>query len=548
MSQPAVQLASPPEATLSPEVFRRAEALGVTLLRLRDGGEARALTASGRVVEAIVASSLFSGALRREWSSLTAAPGTVRELWPGVRVASLRPGPGRLAVHPPVPKKLYAVLLLGPELTESEQFHGVCGEAGLDRGAAAAEAQGDSTVSAGEAHRLALTLSWMCEDDGNLHRRGGELQGLSLELADTYEELSLLYKLASSLRVKASPETVLRDACEELHQVIGFRWLALSLVNDPRLNDVSGQTICLHVGDFDPDEMDAAADALMQRYPDLHSPMIVDRAGEIALPGVESLGQNFLIIPMRLDDGVLGVMFGADRLDGDLISSVDAKLCESLAGSLTIYLENHMLYDDAHSMFLGTLHALTAAIDAKDSYTHGHSERVALLARMLAEQVGLGHQVCERVYLSGLVHDVGKIGVPEAVLCKPGRLTADEFGLIKLHPQIGANIIRDIRQMEDLVPGVLYHHEKYDGGGYPTGRAAEEIPLFGRLIGLADAFDAMSSDRTYRKAMKLEDVLAEVTRCAGTQFDPELAAAFVQMDFAPFDRLIRKHERMRRAA
>jgi HD-GYP domain-containing protein (c-di-GMP phosphodiesterase class II) len=201
-----------------------------------------------------------------------------------------------------------------------------------------------------------------------------------------------------------------------------------------------------------------------------------------------------------------------------------------------------MLYEDMHAMFLGMLHALTSAIDAKDSYTHGHTERVAKLSHMLAEAAGLDRETVERVYISGLVHDVGKIGVPESVLCKPGKLTDDEFGLIKMHPEIGARILQDIRQMQDLLPGVMHHHERWDGNGYPHGLAEKDIPLFGRLIGLADAFDAMISTRTYRSAMDLDTVLGEIRRCAGTQFDPELAEVFLQLDFQPFFHLLKKHQ------
>lgn len=185
-------------------------------------------------------------------------------------------------------------------------------------------------------------------------------------------------------------------------------------------------------------------------------------------------------------------------------------------------------------MLLGTLHALTASIDAKDSYTRGHSERVALLSKMLAQQAGFDDHTVERIYISALIHDVGKIGVPEYVLSKPSRLTDEEFGLIKQHPEIGARILQDIRQMQDLVPGVLYHHERWDGRGYPHGLSCESIPLFGRVICLADSFDAMCSSRTYRDAMLHEDAIDEIRDNAGTQFDPELAKHFLELDFEPF--------------
>ena len=185
-------------------------------------------------------------------------------------------------------------------------------------------------------------------------------------------------------------------------------------------------------------------------------------------------------------------------------------------------------------LFMGVLHALTRSIDAKDAYTRGHSQRVAELSRALAIKIGLPEEQCERIYLSGLLHDVGKIGVPEAVLTKPGRLTDAEFDAIKKHPEIGAQILGNIKQLQDILPGVLYHHERWDGKGYPHQIAGEKIPLMGRIICVADCFDAMSSTRTYRPALPLDTVLAEIRRCGGAQFDPALANVFVTLDFSPY--------------
>jgi len=139
------------------------------------------------------------------------------------------------------------------------------------------------------------------------------------------------------------------------------------------------------------------------------------------------------------------------------------------------------------------------------------------------------------------VHDVGKIGVPESTLCKAGRLTDVEFEQIKLHPQIGHDILKDIPQFADVLPGVLYHHERYDGKGYPAGLKGDDIPLIARIIGLADSFDAMSSTRTYRSAMDREKVMQEIADCAGVQFDPRLAEVFHTIDFTIYDRLVIKH-------
>ena len=153
-----------------------------------------------------------------------------------------------------------------------------------------------------------------------------------------------------------------------------------------------------------------------------------------------------------------------------------------------------------------------------------------------------------RVYLSGLLHDVGKIGVPESVLTKPGRLTDEEFAAIRKHPTIGGQILGNIRQLQDIIPGVLYHHERWDGRGYPHMIAGENIPLMGRIICVADSFDAMSSTRTYRPALPLETVLEEIRRCAGTQFDPMLARLFVTLDFGPYQKAVEEQQALTQAA
>ncbi len=195
---------------------------------------------------------------------------------------------------------------------------------------------------------------------------------------------------------------------------------------------------------------------------------------------------------------------------------------------------------------MGLLHSLTSAVDAKDAYTCGHSERVALVSRHLAAQVGLSDRDVEQVYMAGLLHDVGKIGVPEAVLQKTGRLTPEEFEQIKRHPAIGAKILQDVKQIREIIPGVLHHHERYDGKGYPAGLAGSNIPLMGRIICLADCFDAMTSSRTYRKALPLEIALCEIRRCAGTQFDPKLSELFLRTGPEGFRELLRDHQRKAR--
>lgn len=176
-----------------------------------------------------------------------------------------------------------------------------------------------------------------------------------------------------------------------------------------------------------------------------------------------------------------------------------------------------------------TIYAFAEAIGARDPYTMGHCEKVAEYARLIAEAMGLGEKEISLAYICGIVHDVGKIGVPESILNKPGSLTKEEFSYITLHPEKGASILSHISWLEDVVPVVLAHHERYDGGGYPMGLKGEEIPLLSRILAVADAFDAMTSDRSYRKALPLPVAVQELKRHAGKQFDPRVVEAFLEI-------------------
>jgi diguanylate cyclase (GGDEF)-like protein len=178
---------------------------------------------------------------------------------------------------------------------------------------------------------------------------------------------------------------------------------------------------------------------------------------------------------------------------------------------------------------ISTIQALAAAVDAKDPYTMGHSERVAKYAAELARQVGLAETEVELVYITGTLHDVGKIGVPDAVLQKKGSLNSEDRAVIETHPVLGEVIVKKAPQLSRTLEGVRNHHERWDGKGYPDNLAGEKIPLIARLLALADTFDAMTSDRPYRKGMSPETALSEIANNAGTQFDPELAQVFVRM-------------------
>ena len=193
--------------------------------------------------------------------------------------------------------------------------------------------------------------------------------------------------------------------------------------------------------------------------------------------------------------------------------------------------EVQVKHQELRTAYVSTVRALAEAIDAKDAYTRGHSERVAIYASRIARELGSRRQFIERIYLAGLLHDIGKIGVPDAIITKPGRLTPEEYEAMKTHPEIGARILEPVSFLADVVPCVRHHHEWFDGSdmGYPDRLRGLQIPYPSRIILVADTVEAMSSDRPYRKALPLEAVIQEIQLFQGTQFDPEVAGAFLAL-------------------
>ncbi len=179
--------------------------------------------------------------------------------------------------------------------------------------------------------------------------------------------------------------------------------------------------------------------------------------------------------------------------------------------------------------FFNAITALAYALEAKDVYTSGHSQRVTEISVAIAKKMRLPKDIVEKIRLVGLVHDIGKIGVRESVLNKPGSLSEEEYKHVRLHSETGERILRPLVDDEEILKAVRHHHERYDGWGYPDGLRGEQIPQLARIIAVADTFDAMTSERPYRKALSKEEACAEVERCKGTQFDPEAADAFLEV-------------------
>ena len=210
-------------------------------------------------------------------------------------------------------------------------------------------------------------------------------------------------------------------------------------------------------------------------------------------------------------------------------STKAALLMESAASVLATHAHNLSLMNEQQALLIGTVRSLVNTLDAKDKYTCGHSDRVALIAKCIAREYGLSEQECQRIYLAGLLHDIGKIGVRDEVLMKVGPLTPDEFAEIKLHPVFGYEILKHLGQLQHVLPGVMHHHEAWNGTGYPNGLKKDEIPVAARILAVADAYDAMTSDRPYRKGISLQKAESILRKGAGTQWAPAVVSAFFEV-------------------
>ena len=401
--------------------------------------------------------------------------------------------------------------------------------------------QADRADKADHLATLARTLRWNLDDLRRIDQNQFAVDDLAEQLGQSYENITMLYSIGQSMSAIHNPQHLVQGICEQLRLTQSYGWSAACFKSDPE--DVSGlSSACLVAGKMPCDSryFRRMSQQLLAQWDDKNWSKLL-QIGEHPL--ADLVGSEVILDPIRHDGEVIGVVLSGGKTGPDAeATSGDTQLLDAIAGFLGAFHENAARFTEQKNMFIGSLEAVSAALDAKDRYTFGHSERVAHLGMRLAEAIGLDAQEVERIRISGLVHDVGKIGVPEAVLCKTGRLTDEEFDQIKKHPRIGFNILKGIPKMSDVLDGVLYHHERWDGRGYPTRLAGEAIPLYGRILAVCDTFDAMSSTRSYRQAMPRDKVLAEIANCSGSQFDPSLTDPFVSMDFSEYDAMVRRHQ------
>ena len=248
-----------------------------------------------------------------------------------------------------------------------------------------------------------------------------------------------------------------------------------------------------------------------------------------ALPGLPEGLQSYIVFPLKTPKRTIGVLNLVRLRDRDPFSNVDLEIINVLSSQASISIENVRLYQNIRDNYLKTVRAFALAVEAKDRYTHGHSENVMKYTVVIARSFGMSELEIEHVKYAGLLHDIGKIGISESILNKPGRLTDDEFQEIRKHPALGARIIADVPFLKSLVPEVLHHHEFYNGNGYPDGIGGSDIPFGARILGVADAYEAMTSDRPYRKSLPKETAIGILQKEKEKQFDPQVTDRFIEI-------------------
>lgn len=237
---------------------------------------------------------------------------------------------------------------------------------------------------------------------------------------------------------------------------------------------------------------------------------------------------SYLGIPLILGDKLLGVLSLLDKKGAPKFSTFDQSLAQSMGNQLSVALENSSLYQRLKESYLGTIRSLASAVEVRDPYTRGHSDSVARYSVMIAKALGLSYGEIELIEFAGILHDIGKIAIPMAILEKPSSLNPKELNNVKRHPSLSRQLLLPVRPLAKIIPWVYHHHERYDGKGYVDRLKGDDIPLGARILAVADTYSAMTSERPYRKAKDKEKALEELKRVAGKQLDPMIVKVFIE--------------------
>lgn len=356
---------------------------------------------------------------------------------------------------------------------------------------------------------------------------------LFLETERRVGQLATLMDLSTVINSTLERKEVLRRAMEAATRLMGCEVGSLLLIDqesrelvfEVALGEKGDRVreICLKLGEGIAGWVAERGEPLLvsDAYKDLRFSPRADERSKFTT-------RNMLCVPVRSKGRVIGVLQAINKLHGDGFLPEDIGLFESLANQVAIAIENASLYEEVRETFLSTAEALADAIEKRDPYTGGHTKRVQGYCLCIGRGLSLNQKEMENLRLAAILHDVGKIGIDDAILRKQEGLEKAEFAAIMEHPRLGAEIMGHIKQLRDALPGIRHHQERQDGSGYPDRLRDKEIPLVARIIAVADAFDAMTTDRPYRTAFSDLVALEEIKRCAGTQFDKQVVDAFLR--------------------
>ncbi|MFA5146224.1 MAG: HD-GYP domain-containing protein [Candidatus Omnitrophota bacterium] len=352
----------------------------------------------------------------------------------------------------------------------------------------------------------------------------------------SYEAANILLEVSRAISSSLDLETVSEHVLRESAKALRSDHASLFLVDDE-----SGHLLLHKARGFSSDEVAnikilGSWEVINNQLIKKASPIIVNDVHNNALFRKKNLPffrerlplKSFLAVPLKKDDVVVGALIVSNKKrPGHLFTGKDQKLLLALSSYIAAALINARLYEKLKEAFIGTVASLTRAIDAKDKYTSGHSERVMEYAVAIAKEMRIEGEALENLRLSSLLHDVGKIGIKESILSKPAKLLGYEKDQMHRHPAIGAKIVEGIYNSGKIIRGILEHHERFDGKGYPAGLKGNGISLAGRIIAVADIFDALTTKRPYHERHSPDSAFSEIRDGSATHFDPKVVGAFV---------------------
>lgn len=372
--------------------------------------------------------------------------------------------------------------------------------------------------------------------NNKVHNKNVNLNGWMDKLKrieEKTERLSLLSQLSQILNSTLDHQEVRRRAMEAATQLMKAEVGSLLLIDEEKnqlcfevaLGDKEEtiKKITLNLGEGIAGWVAQNGDPLIINAPekDLRFFRGVDERTEFRT-------KNIICVPVKVKERTIGVLEAINKKEEEGFNEEDLSLFTSLSDQVAIALDNARLYQELEEMFFQTAESLADAIEKRDPYTGGHTKRVTTYSLATAKHLPMKPMEVKWLKISAVLHDIGKIGIDDQILRKPDRLNPEEFNQIKQHADMGAEIIDHIKQLRNIIPGVKYHHEQIDGKGYPEGLRGEKIPIIAKIVSVGDTFDAMTTDRPYRKALSKEMAIKELRRCSGTQFDQEVVEAFVK--------------------